>query len=88
MQIILAVELLQGRSRQFSSCTGQSSDRCPPLTDFRRILCHWYVVSYNGLEAQSAPAATLRGWVVNHRTSDSDIDSVPAEVLAAGQELA
>jgi aromatic-L-amino-acid/L-tryptophan decarboxylase len=28
----------------------------------------------------------LRACIVNHRTTDSDIDSVPAEVLEAAQE--
>jgi aromatic-L-amino-acid/L-tryptophan decarboxylase len=51
----------------------------------RRIIARGHVYLSN---ATLHSKFCLRACVVNHRTTDSDIDSVPAEVLAAGQELA
>jgi glutamate/tyrosine decarboxylase-like PLP-dependent enzyme len=50
----------------------------------RRIIARGHVYLSNAtLRSQFC----LRACIVNHRTTDSDIDAIPAEVLAAAQEL-
>jgi glutamate/tyrosine decarboxylase-like PLP-dependent enzyme len=51
----------------------------------RRIIARGHVYLSN---ATLHSKFCLRACIVNHRTTDSDIDSVPAEVLAAAKELA
>lgn len=50
----------------------------------RRIIARGHVYLSN---ATLHSKFCLRACIVNHRTTDSDIDSVPAEVLAAAQEV-
>jgi hypothetical protein len=62
MQIILAIEFVKEGARKIANRTRQTSDGCLSVTGFRRIDCHWQVVSCNDLETQSSLAAapTLR----------------------------
>jgi hypothetical protein len=59
MQIILAVEVSKEGTRRISNRACRIADGYPPLTSFRRIPCHGWMVGYSGLQTWSSPAAAL-----------------------------